>query len=234
MRGHEPDPFDARDPADLVKQFGKAHRLSQRLPVGIHVLPKKHDLDHAVLCQAFDLAEDVLRFAASFPPAHVGHDAVGAEIVAAEHDVDARFPWNVALYGQVFDDAPFFIPDLDDAFSAHHPLVQDRCQPINVVGSEDNVHETVFRPDLFDFILFLHHAAADPDDFVRMLAFHAVEVPKMTVQARIRVLPHRAGVENDDVRLFTFRSFKSCREEDPPQLFGVPFVHLTAERDHTG
>ena len=79
-----------------------------------------------------------------------------------------------ALYRQIFHDLPFFIPHLDNTFSACHAPVQKLGKPVNVIGSENKIHKTVLSPDLFNFVLFLHHAAADADDLVRVFPFHTV------------------------------------------------------------
>ena len=46
-------------------------------------------------------------------------------------------------------------------------------------------------------------------------------MPQMAVQPRIRVLAHRTGVENDDVRFLAVRVLKARREQDAAQL--IPY-----------
>src|SRR5437879_4060366 len=54
--------------------------------VAVHCLAEERDLLAALGGQLADLSRNMLRRPALFGPAHLRHDAVGAELVAADHD----------------------------------------------------------------------------------------------------------------------------------------------------
>ena len=99
MRAGEPDAADALDLADGAQQLGEqraqpiglavaaASRL-QVAAVAVDVLPEQRDLGDTVGGQLLDLGDDVGERPADLGPAHGGHDAEGARVVAADLDGD--------------------------------------------------------------------------------------------------------------------------------------------------
>src|SRR5699024_12464217 len=88
VAGHEADGVNPRHGAQQVEQVGEVHLLPfvQHLAVTVDVLAQQGDLLVAGFHQALELGQDVRRAAALFPAADVGHDAVGAEVVAPVHE----------------------------------------------------------------------------------------------------------------------------------------------------
>src|SRR5665647_1666039 len=92
MRGHEAHASEPRDAVEGAEQRRKTRCLgtpvtAQIQPIRVHVLAKQRDLPHAIGCQGADLVHDRLELTASLRPADPRHDAVGAEVGAAGHDL---------------------------------------------------------------------------------------------------------------------------------------------------
>ena len=228
MGRHETDPLQALDPAGPPEKVRKAHRDLQCLPVRIHVLAEEHDLLYAVLYQSPDLREDVLRFPAPLPSSDIGDDAVSAEIVASVGDIhpglEAQLPLHRHMVGVVV--RPLL--RVDDPVLFRQTAVEKLREAPKVVGPEDQVHKAVACPYPDHLVRFLHHAAADADQHVRMVLLKMLDLPQMAVELLVRVLPDGAGVEEKDVRLFGLRLLRADLREDPGQLLRVPCVHLAA------
>src|SRR3954454_21512915 len=84
---------NALDPVDRIDQLqqlrkGRLRALREVAPVGADVLPQQRDLPDAVGGQPFDLANELGRWTRDLPPARGRHDAVGADAVAANGDLD--------------------------------------------------------------------------------------------------------------------------------------------------
>ena len=77
--------------------------------------------------------------------------------------------------------------------------------------------------------VFLRQAATDGDLHVGIGLLARREVAQIAVQLVVGVLPHRAGVEDDDVGIGTLgRAFVSGGLQQPGQPFGVMHIHLAA------
>ena len=84
--GDELQPADALDLVQLVEQIGQADRLrAGRVFVAVDGLAEQRHFQAAVVGQAADLVDDFGGRPALFRPAHPRHDAIGAELIAAEH-----------------------------------------------------------------------------------------------------------------------------------------------------
>ena len=86
MAGGVAQPRDARDSREPMQQRGRA---SQARPsasfavIGVDVLAEQRDLAHAGVGQPLDLGDDLRDRPRDFGAARIGHDAEGAELVAA-------------------------------------------------------------------------------------------------------------------------------------------------------
>ena len=104
-------------------------------------------------------------------------------------------------------------------------LEQDR-QSADVVGAEDDVHPR----GLFDdgAAILLCQTPAHRDLHAWVLALDGSQVRQVPIESVVGVLAHRAGVEDDDVRLLSLGSrHKSGFLEQARQPLGVVHVHLT-------
>ena len=229
MGGHEADPLQALYPADLLQKLRKAAGLLQVLAVGVDILAQQHNLHDSVGRQTLTLPQDLDGSAASLPSPHIGDDAVAAEIVASEGDVGAGFKGIFAGCGQGLDDPVGPVPDLD-----HHSVGLQRAaqvlgKTVEIVGAEDQVDKAVALLYLFDIGLFLDHASADRDLHARAVLFEMAGPSQPAEDALVGIVPDRAGIVDQKIRVLGGRLGKARALEDPDDLFRIPGVHLTAE-----
>ena len=92
---HKTDTLQPLDRVDLLQQPGKGYRLLQSTTVAVHILPQQGDFLDPLVHQLPDLRKDLGAVAAALPAPHIGHNAVGAVVVAAIHN---RYPGGAALY----------------------------------------------------------------------------------------------------------------------------------------
>ena len=83
MRRGETNPLDPVDARGLVQ---KSAEIDLAIPVGVDGLAQIDDFFIPLLGKCPDLVQQRRRGDAAFPPADIGHDTEGAELVAAAHD----------------------------------------------------------------------------------------------------------------------------------------------------
>ena len=148
MRSHEADPLKSLDLFHSSQEFRKCDWLFQVLSVGVDVLSQKHDFHDTVSYKTLDLLDNIFRLSASLASAHIRHDAVAAEVVAAEHDVDTRFERILSLDREFLHDLVCSFPYIDHHLLLHEALVEQLRKLEDIVGSEDQVHMAVALLDL--------------------------------------------------------------------------------------
>ena len=114
MRGHKPDPFQAFNLLDFLKKLCKGYRLLKVFSVGIYILPKQHDLNHAILYQHLDFPDNILWTAAPFSSPDIGYNTIAAEIIAPKHNVDAGFKEIFPIRWKLLHDLIRVLPDVND------------------------------------------------------------------------------------------------------------------------
>ena len=112
---HEAEPELARQLRDLGQQIGKIDAAVEILAIGVHVLPQQRDVLVARGDQRVYLFQDLIRPARPFAAPHVGHDAVGAEIVAAVHDRHPRLEVGCAHDRETFGNIARRVVGREDA-----------------------------------------------------------------------------------------------------------------------
>ena len=112
--------------------------------------------------------------------------------------------------------------------SCSHPgALQQHRQRADVVRAEDDVDPGRAPQDRV--LVLLSQAAADGDLHARRPLLRRQQMTEAAVQPVVGVLPHRAGVEDDDVRHGAVgRRGIAGRLQQPGQPFGVVHVHLAA------
>ena len=91
--------------------------MLQCLSVRIHILPKQHHFHDTVLHKTFNLPDDILRISAPLTSAHIRHNTVAAEVIAAKHNIDTGFKRKLSFARQIFDNFICIFPDVNN-----HPL----------------------------------------------------------------------------------------------------------------
>ena len=166
LAGHEAQPVVAGDGVDGGEQVGKIIVDVQIVAVAVHVLTQQRDLAVARLDQLAALGDDLLRVAAALASAHIGHDAVRAEVVAPVHDRHPRAHAALAHHGQTLGDAAVLVRDGKHARSLGVDLIQKLRQPPFRLRPQHEIHMAVGFLYLVSHALLLRHAAAQADDLV--------------------------------------------------------------------
>ena len=100
---------------------------------------------------------------------------------------------------------------------------------------EHQIHHGIGLLQLLGHVLLLHHAAAHRDYLTRALLFAVVKLPDVSQNAHLRVLAHRAGVHDDDVRLkLILRKAVAHLGKIAAYLLAVGLVLLAAVGVHHG
>ena len=199
LAGHEAHPVVAVDPVDLCEKVGKIIARAEILAVAVDVLTEQRDLFIARRDQLADLAHDLLRLAAAFAAADVGHDAVRAEVVAAVHDAHPRAHAADAVDGDVLCDAARLVVDGKDAAALGVGAVQELGEAPLGLRTEHEIDVAVAGFHLFRHARLLCHAPAQADDLVGIRRLGVRELAEHPVNGFLRVFADGAGVHQHDV-----------------------------------
>src|SRR4051812_43678783 len=239
------DSLNAIDVVQGSEQVAQPPRpIASFVLVTIDGLPQQDDFLAAFASKLTRLGEDLLRRPALFGATNAGHDAVRAELVAADHDADVclvgRWPHGRITHGVEAFVAPFDLV-ASAIFSAEayfHPLcangafgaqlADERGNLVELAGAHDQVD--VRSPFENEALVFLSHAAEDANDFARMFAFGVLETTQCAVDLVFGVLADAAGVEQDRVGVVRAGGelvtvFAQASDDE----LAVEFVHLAAD-----
>ena len=159
MARHIADSLYTGDSIDKLQKLAEAFLFASILAIRIDILPQKGELLITQGHGLFNLMADGLGTAASFPAPHIGHDAVGAEIITAIHDRNPSGKAALANKGPL----KFLRHDskvIIDAFSAamtSKVILQDGTEIVYMSRSQDKVHLRIFFLEVL--APFLGHAA---------------------------------------------------------------------------
>ena len=229
MAGHKPQPKIARHGVQTAQQIGKVNIQPQILAVGVDVLAKQGDLFVPRCDQLAQLLFDLLRAAAALAAAHIGDDTVGAEVVAAIHNGQPRLCAARAQHGQALGNV--ILPaDIEYALLPAQHTVQQRWEAPQRMRAEQQADLRIAFFDLLDVFLLLRHAAAQRNDNLRPPLFQMAERADVAECAVLRMLTHRAGVEQDKIRFIDIIGhFITHFVQHAADAFGIRLVLLAAE-----
>ena len=229
VAAHETDDEVARDGVDAPDEVGKIHVLVEVAAVGVDVLPQERDVLIPRRDELARLTLDLVRMAGALAPAHIRHDAVGAEVVAPVHDRQPRLDAAVALLGDALGHAAVRGRDGEHAPVLGADGAQQLRKAPQLVRAEDKVDDAVGLFQLLGHMLLLRHAAADRDDLAGVVRLGVRQRADVAEHARLGVLAHGAGVHDDDVgREFVLCEVKAHGAQIAAQLFAVGLVLLAA------
>ena len=176
-----------------------------------------------------DLGEDLARPPADLAAAHGGHDAVGADGVAAHGDLHPRLEPALALGGERCGEAALVCRAERRTRDAEPTGAEPVAEVMNRARAERDVDERVALED--PIALRLGVAAADRDHRVRVAGLLCLRVAEVCGEPLVGLLADRAGVEDEHV------GFGGRRRLAEPELLqqaadalGVVRVHLAPER----
>ena len=76
-------------------------------------------------------------------------------------------------------------------------VVEHLRQPVDDMGTKDNIHKGITLLKALVHVLLLRHAAAHGDDGGGMAALDVLQGPHVAKDPVLGVFPHSAGVEED-------------------------------------
>ena len=229
MGGHEAEGEIPVQLRDLSEQVREVDLHAQILAVGVDVLAQEGEFLIAPAYQVPAFVQNVLRQAAALPAPDVGDDAVGAEIVAAVHDRDPGLEIVRPHHGQALGDGPVGVSDGEGLAVPDQHRIEVLRQLPEVVGGEDPVHVPVALLHPAGDLRVAHHAAADEDLLPRMAALRVDQGAHVAEDPLDRVVPDRAGIDDDEVRALGFvGEAVAAALQDAPDLLGVGLVLLAA------
>src|SRR5712691_401861 len=229
MRAREADPLD---PGHLVASAQELTELRSDVGCevatpGVDVLAEERYLAHAAIGEHRHLGDDLARTPTLFAPAHGRDDAVRTHGVAPHRHLYPRL--DALLYperemrGEVVVRAE--LPARDCVSSGLDPPAEMRDR----AWAERHIDERVLIEDPVP--LSLRVAAADGDDEIGPLTLAGSGVPEIRSQSGVGLLPDRAGVKDQDVRVGRVdRLSEPERLEHALDPLGVVGVHLAPER----
>src|SRR6266545_780103 len=165
---------------------------------------------------------------ADLPPAHRRHDAVRALRVAAHRDLHPGLKPPLSVHGQLAREAALLeaeLPPRDAESGSSEPLAEMRDR----TRTEGDIHAGIQLEQTL--ALSLRIAAADRDHLVGIPVLECGGLRQMRRKLRVRLLPDRAGIEDEDVCLFLrHRLAEAELFEHALDPLAVMSVHLAAER----
>ena len=205
--------------------------------IGVDVLADQRDLAHAGVRQPRDLGDDLHDRARHLGAARIGHDAEGAELVAAflhghEGRDAARARRRAARRRQQIELVLDRELGVDHAFAAPNARQQSR-QPMVALRPDHEIDRRRAADDLLAFRL--GDAAGDRDHHAAAVAgggllehAHAAE---LGIDLLGRLLADVAGVEDDEIGVLGRGGLgKTLGRERVRHTMGIVDVHLAAER----
>ena len=166
VRGHESQPKIPIHGSGEIEQLRK-RRVA--VAIRIHVLPQQRDFAVALFDECFDLFQHVFLFARTLPPAHVGYDTIGAEIVTAVRNIHPGVG-KARPHGQnpVLRFRTLFGNGNHRLFP--FPFFFDQPTELGqIMGAEQNVDKRKLILQHRRLAFFLHHAPAHGDNQVLLL-----------------------------------------------------------------
>ena len=195
--------------------------------VRVDVLAEQRDLAHALGGELHDLHQHVFEGPADLLAAGVRHDAVGAVLGAALHDRDEGARALGARRGQVVELLDFGEADVHLRPALLEPCREQLRQPVQRLRPEHHVDVGRTLDDRRAFLA--GHAAADADQHALLL--EVLDAAEVGEHLLLRLLAHRAGVEEDEVGLVHVLGGLVALGgvEHVGHLVRVVLVHLAAE-----
>jgi hypothetical protein len=234
MRAGEADAPDAIDCADRSQELSEQRAAPREIAaIGVDVLPEQRHLGDPALGEQIHLGHDVGQRPADLGPAHGGHDAEGAGVVAPRLNVHPGRVGQLAHRARTQQRVGCRfgrrrVEDLHDRALGAGPTQKVR-RTGEVVCPEDDVDPPHLLLD--ELAVLLGQAAPDGDLQTGSSIHQLLETPERAVESLVCVLPDAAGVEDHDIGLFHGGGgLHAVRHQEPGQALRVVFVHLAPER----
>ena len=233
LGGHEADEIVAGNFVQCGQQVGKVVAGAKVFAVGVDVLAQQGDLLISLGSQLAHLADDLLRVAAALTAPDIGHDAVGAEVVAAVHDADPRAGAALTDHRHTLGNGAVLVLHGEHPATAGIDLPEKFRELPQGLRAEHQIHMAVGLAHLFRHLGPLGHTAAQADDLLRIGFLGVGQGAQIAVDPLFRVVADGAGVQHDDVRLGRLGDeFAAHGLQHAHDVLAVGHVLLAAEGVH--
>ena len=192
-------------------------------------MAQQRNLTHALAHQTGHLVDNLLEGAALFATAHVRHDAIGAEIIAARHDGHPGVILGLAMPRHTHGIRILMLIGADMTLAVKERLgnelghMCDRMRAKNDIDVID-IGEQALAITLRDTAAHGNHTLARRR---RRQAFAGIA---LTVQASIGGLTHTACHEDNDIGMLRIeRHEATIRIEQTAHALGIVLIHLAAK-----
>jgi len=199
VAGGEADPLDAGR-GHSAQHLGELRLAVDVAPVRVDVLTEQCDLEYTLRDELLGLAHDVLEGSGSFAATYVWHDAVAAEVVAANGDGNPRMPWMLALRRKVGSEVVRLRENLDLRLTLGDDRLEQRRQVGDVVRAEHHVDVRDLAQQRL--AVPLADAPAHRDELAGTARLDALERAHLSAKPLVGVLSHAARHEHDDIGVF--------------------------------
>ena len=231
VAGHKAQDKIALDLVKLGKQIGKIVVLA--LGVGVDVLPKQRNILVALCHQLANLGNDLLLISAALSAAHIGHDAIGAEIVAAVHNGHPRAVVAASRDGHALGYDVLGLLRAENATGARDLLPEQLGKTVQGCRAEGQVHVRILVLDILAAVLLRHHTAADRNDQRGLFGFEVLILPHDGKCLLLGVLANGAGVDRDQIGICGVGAKLVAHVlRHTRKLFAVRLVLLAAKGQH--
>ena len=176
-------------------------RPSEVFAVAVDVLTQQRDVLVPGGDQLPRLGDHVVKAARALASAHIGHDAVGAEVVAAVHDAQPGLHVPGAAHGQTLRHHALARRGVEHALAGVPRALIKLGEAPKLVRAEHKVDHAEALFQLLGHVRLLDHAAADRHQQVWVLRLGVDKRADVAQHAHLRVLADGAGVHDDEVGL---------------------------------
>ena len=192
-------------------------------------MAQQRNLTHALAHQTGHLVDNFLEGAALFATAHVRHDAVGAEVIAARHDGHPGVILGLAMPRHAHGIRILMLIGADMTLAVQERLGNELGHMCDGMRAKDDIDvidvgEQTLAIALRDTAAHGNHALARRR---RRQAFTGIA---LTVQARIGSLAHTARHEHNDIGMLGIERHEAAiRIKQATHTLGVVLIHLAAK-----
>ena len=228
VRGSKEDTLYTRI-AHGTQQVGKARLAKQIATIGVDVLAQQCNLTHALAYQAGHLVDNLLERAALFATAHIRHDAIGTEVIAARHNGDPSVILGLTMPRHAHSIRVLVLIGANMTLAVQECLGNELGHMRDGMRAKDDIDVI----DIGEQILTvaLRDAAAHGDHaLARRRRREALTRVALTVQTGVSGLTNAARHEHDNVSMLRIERHEAAiRVEQATHALGVVLIHLAAK-----
>ena len=191
-------------------------------------MAQQRNLAHALAHQTGHLVDNFLEGAALFATAHVRHDAIGTEIIAARHDGHPGVILGLAMPRHAHGIRILMLIGADMTLAVKERLGNELGHMCDRMRAKDDID--VIDVDEQALAITLRNAAHGNHTLARRRRRQAFAGIALTVQASIGGLTHTACHEDNDIGMPGIERHETAiRIKQTAHALGIVLIHLAAK-----